>query len=254
MRHPTQPSCSTASIVAVVGLLLALAVLLPATALATTVLKMDLEALVGTAEAVVVGQVVAQEAIVEEGKVYTVTTVRIDELLKGDASTTDASTADPSTDPSTADRGQQTPGPSIDARKAPDKEQPLTLTIKQIGGRTRTLATHVPGMPSFEVGEEVVLFAERPKQLQHFVITGLSQGKFHIALGPDSATKVVVPRLGDVSLVERIQAISPPVSEEQVGTLQQVDPSILHRGVVPLDEFTGQIRELVENDVSQPSQ
>lgn len=233
MGHTTRPSRSAARLGAGLLVALALALVLPASALATTVLKMDLEALVGTADAIVVGQVVAQEAVVEEGKVFTVTTIRVDELLKGE---------------SVVRRRADGSGSLDEVEKAPE-----TLTIKQIGGRTDSLATYVAGMPSFEVGEEVVLFAERPKQLEHFVVTGLSQGKFHIALGPDSATKVVVPRLGDVSLVERTQALSPPVSDEQVGTLRPVDPSVLHRGVVPLDAFTGQIRQLVDAPTAQPS-
>ncbi|MFW5968537.1 MAG: hypothetical protein ACOCV2_13520, partial [Persicimonas sp.] len=152
-----------------VALCAGLIVMLASTAaFSATVLKLDLESLVANSDQIVEGQVVETESRVEEGKVFTYTTIEVEEGLKG-------------------------------------SEAGETITIRQIGGRTDELATRVAGLAHFERGEKAMVFLERPGAEASPVVTGMSQGKFEIAVGPDNTTPYVVPRLGDVSLLEPVE-------------------------------------------------
>ena len=134
------------------------------TASAATVVKMDMPDLVAQSDAIVIAQVVEYSSQLEEdGRVYTTITFRTDEVLKGQ----------------------------------PGEE----FTIRQVGGRDGDIATRAPGMPTFEEDEEVFLFLTHHQSTS--VVTGLSQGKFHIAIGPDDQTRFVVPQIHGIHLVER---------------------------------------------------
>ena len=52
------------------------------------------------------------------------------------------------------------------------------LTVQVLGGRGMDREVRIPGMPTFRVGEEVLVFLERTSQGHAF--TGLSQGVFRI--------------------------------------------------------------------------
>jgi hypothetical protein len=213
---------------------------LAASASASTVLKLDMQSLVANSEQIVEGEVVEVEAKVEDGKVYTYTTVVVKDALKG----------------------------------AEDGE---TVTIKQIGGRTANLATRVAGVPAFKSGERVVVFLEKIDADALPVVTGMSQGKFHIALGPDNITPYAVPYLGDLALIEPVksaeiyqaqdeivagQALTQEdaaaddktqdaESAEATANFRAAQPAELYRQVAPLDEFKQRIRQVVE-DQSTP--
>lgn len=188
-----------------------------ASAAASTVLKLDMESLVANSEQIADATVTRVQSKVEDGKVYTYTTIAVEEGLKG------------------VDDGE-------------------TLTIKQLGGRTEDLATWVPGVPNFEAGERVVVFLEKPAADAMPVVTGMAQGKFHIALGPDNATPFVVPYLGDLALITpRAPADLPSAPAQQTlevpsddqAKFQPAQPADLYQRAVPLDVFKQQVREVI---------
>lgn len=123
------------------------------------------------------------------------------------------------------------------------------MTIKQLGGRTDELATWVPGVPSFQDGERIIVFLEQPEKDVLPVVTGMSQGKFSVSLGPDNTTPYVVPYLGNIALMEPAQ---PQVSGGQalapgdgMGNYQPALPADLYERVVPLDVFKQNVRDVI---------
>ena len=72
------------------------------------------------------------------------------------------------------------------------------ITLILPGGRVGDWAMHIPGMPSFTAGEEVVLFLE--KTSKNWAICGLSQGKFTVVPDKDG-TKVVQRNLDGMHMV-----------------------------------------------------
>lgn len=122
-------------------------------ALATTVVQLDFEQLVKVSDLVVVGEVLSVEGVEDGGRVYTHVQVKVDETLKGAA-----------------------------------REK---LEIIHVGGRTDHLVTRVAGMPSFTVGERALLLLEQPKGYSHFVVTGLTQGKFRLSKHDDGSIELL---------------------------------------------------------------
>lgn len=229
---------------------------------ASTVLKLDLESLVANSAQILEGEVTRVEARVEDGKVFTYTTIQVKDGLKG----------------------------------AADGE---SVTIKQIGGRTETLATRVAGVPGFQAGERVVVFLEKLDANTLPVVTGMSQGKFHVALGPDNTTPYAVPFLGDIGLIEpatpRFERLAPQPGAPQQNAPQRktsqpltraeaandassadapasdtaakppalpkaridqpnfraAQPAEIYRRVVPLNDFKDQIRQVIRDQSPQ---
>jgi len=56
------------------------------------------------------------------------------------------------------------------------------------GGRNEGISFYIPGMPSFHVGEEVVLFLERTSK--GFIPSGLTQGKYTVRRLPSGLARV----------------------------------------------------------------
>jgi hypothetical protein len=122
---------------------------------ATTLRKMDLADLVGTAERVVHARVVEQRSYWDEGlmQIFTDTTFDVLEEAKG--------------------------------------EGPRTLTITLMGGRVGIIDTVVPGSPTFSIGEEAVLFTEsRPDGRKHLV--GLGQGAMRIIVDEQTGERTAI--------------------------------------------------------------
>jgi hypothetical protein len=188
-----------------------------ATLWASTVLKLDLESLVANSDQIVDGKVTQVKSKVEDGKVYTYTELEVEDGMKGVAT------------------GE-------------------TVTIKQLGGRTEDLATWVPGVPHFQSGERVIVFLEKSTPQALPVVTGMSQGKFQVSLGPDNVTPYVVPFLGDLGLVQPIQqleagdvSVGEATAEDgqQGANYQPARPDDLYQRVVPLDVFKQNVREVI---------
>ncbi|MFB6350998.1 MAG: hypothetical protein ABEK29_04305 [Bradymonadaceae bacterium] len=203
-------------------------------AAATTALKLDLQSLVANSNAIVLGDVTDVRSFKKDGRIYTDTTVRVDEAWKGDA-----------TD---------------------------TVTIRHPGGRIGDTVTRVFGLPGFEPDERVVVFLRRARasssegepQASHFTVTGLRQGKFRVTLGPDKSTEFVVPRLGDIQLLEPkddqlfknkktsdgTDSPTRKLKKLDAGKLETADPAPIHEKVLTLEDF----RERVRRAVAPPSE
>jgi hypothetical protein len=60
------------------------------------------------------------------------------------------------------------------------------ITVVQPGGVVGETGQRVPGVASFEVGEEVLVFLET-KGPDRFLVSGMSQGKFRVTRGAEGA-------------------------------------------------------------------
>ncbi|MCO4763438.1 MAG: hypothetical protein KC502_18115 [Myxococcales bacterium] len=167
--HHTQPSARRPTGLRLAPFVLAAALALPTSASALTVLQVSLPQLVDTSTYVLHGKVVASRVLDKRAKglaVFTETTLAVKEVYKGD-------------------------------RKLVGK----TFSWEMIGGSTKDgLTWSVPGMPTFGVGEEVVVLLE--KHARGFTITGAPQGKFSIFRDKKNIARVR-RRLGDVHFMKR---------------------------------------------------
>ena len=73
------------------------------------------------------------------------------------------------------------------------------LTVVVIGGRGADREVRIPGMPTFRVGEEVLIFLERTDHGHAF--TGLSQGVFRIHFEPMTGAPVASRSIRGLGLV-----------------------------------------------------
>jgi hypothetical protein len=121
--------------------------LLSVPANATTVLRISLEKMTQASDLIVYAEVLSAEPVAVEGNprhIRTDVRLRVIQRLKG----------------------------------SPQTGQNLVLELP--GGRLGDYGMHVPGMPSFRAGEEVVLFLE--KTAVNWALTGLGQGKFSVVV------------------------------------------------------------------------
>src|SRR5690554_3541807 len=183
---------------------------LASTASAATVERMDLDELVQRSDAVVVAQVAdVQTELDERGRVVSIIELRVRETLKGPAT--------------------------------------QTVKIRQIGGAHGNIVTRVPGMPSFQVADQGVLFLSGDVELRPTAVTGLAQGYFRVALGPDNATEFAIPQINSMNLVVRERTQPTPGTSQ----LRSVSAADLHLQVHELDAFKAQIRALVDSQARE---
>jgi hypothetical protein len=143
-------TCKLSRILIIVGLL-------AAPTFASTIKKMELKELVSVSDAIAQGTVESVESRWENQSVYTYTSIRVDEPLKG--------------------------GP----RRA--------LLVRQAGGQIGALHAHVPGMPQFKAGDQVIVFL-RDRKDGTFDVIGLGQGKYDI-VGNNAVTNTAGMSLAD---------------------------------------------------------
>lgn len=102
-----------------------------------------------------------------------------------------------------------------------------TIVFRVPGGTVGAYRTMMIGAPSFEVGDEVVLFfATRPPALPYLV--GFGQGVYRVRVDQTTGARVVLP--------------PPPISSGETVTLTRGT-----RGPMPLDQFTAQLRAILSN-------
>lgn len=121
-----------------------LALALAAPARATTVLKLPVDQMTQRADLVIRAEVTDVSVRIESGGVRplsTQVTLRVVQVIKGHASSP-------------------------------------VLRLDLLGGVTERASVVIPGMPSFRIGEEVVLFLERTPR--GFIPAGLTQGKYTV--------------------------------------------------------------------------
>jgi hypothetical protein len=100
---------------------------------------------------------------------------------------------------------------------------PDTLVLRHRGGKAGGLHLYIPGMPTFQVGEEVLLFLEDDyeKTPGYYSVLGMVQGFFRVITEPVSGQKLAVQQLGHVTMaapdengtVKPIGAIKPIIEE-----------------------------------------
>lgn len=157
-------------------------------------MKLELKDLVAYSDLIVVGEVKSKRVFTEKGRILTSVIISEKSVLKGTA--------------------------------------PKQIEIVQYGGRTEKMTSYVPGMPRFVENEKVLLFLEQPKNRKTFVVTGMSQGKFTVASGPDGQKRFVIPAsLSGIELVRK-------------GSDTMLTASGVHQVVSSLDSLSQKISEL----------
>lgn len=147
-------------------LLVVLMVLLAAPrARATVLVPLDLDTLVRRAHLIVRGAPESSRSEWANGTIQTVTRVRVESLLKGQA--------------------------------------PEVVEVRTPGGSVGELTQKVFGAPELTPGEPVILFLhELPGAARsRYAVEGFSQGKFDVIKGP-GGTSLVAQRLGGIGLLQ----------------------------------------------------
>ncbi len=79
-------------------------------------------------------------------------------------------------------------------------KQSREIVIRQVGGTANGLGMHVPGSASFKLGEEVLVFLEKPKSSKYHLVMGMSFGKYRVVVNPKTKMKLLQRNLHGVSL------------------------------------------------------
>lgn len=91
-----------------------------------------------------------------------------------------------------------------------------TFKLTTYGGSTGTRGTFIAGSPQFQVGEELLVFLDRPNRVGYRMAIGMSQGKYTIR--EDAGRKVASRNLAGLVFVD------PRTGEvEEAGPEQGVD-------------------------------
>lgn len=170
---------------------------------ATLVPRMSLEEVVDASESIVQGTVVRSWAAWDDGHkhIWTHYEIQVADKLKGSV--------------------------------------PGTIVVSEPGGAVGETELQIAGTPRYEVGEEVVLFAERTP-LGYLRTCGWGQGKFSVVRSGPSGMITVRTAARGIQLVER-----PAATQSQPGTpLGDVNGQ-------ELEQFKTRVRRLVEQRGSQ---
>ncbi len=144
---------------------LALLALLPGSAAATIILKLELRDLVGISDQIFVGKVIKVESRWGEDRrqIVTDTTFRVERSVRGVAS------------------GRE-------------------VIVRHLGGVVGGIGMKIAGTPSFRLGDEALLFTDA--RGGHRYVTGMSQGAY--AISRDSSGRALVrPDLSQLELARR---------------------------------------------------
>jgi hypothetical protein len=86
----------------------------------------------------------------------------------------------------------------VEGLKGATAGAPFTFTT--YGGATETRGTFIAGSPQFQVGEELLLFLDRPNRVGYRMAIGMSQGKYTIR--EDAGRKVASRNLAGLVFVD----------------------------------------------------
>jgi len=129
-----------------------LALLLCSRVTATSLARLSVEQMSAAASTIARGRCIADESRWENGEIWTISTLEIEDVWKGSA--------------------------------------PARITVRLIGGHAGHFVSTVAGVPRFHPGEEVILFLE-PDREGRFTVTGWVQGTFRIRRDPQSGAETV---------------------------------------------------------------
>lgn len=165
--------------------LVPLTLIVASAAFATTLLAVDVPALARGADAVVIGTVTRSRARqAEGGRILTDTELKVTEVLKGKA--------------------------------------PATVVVMQPGGVVGDVGQRVEGVAPFRPGEEVLVFLDARGNTDHFMVTGMIQGKFRIERSSDGTAVYAVPESPSSA-----RLLDPVTHEEVSSGLKTLELSML---------------------------
>ncbi len=176
-------------------------------AFGATAHQLDMAGLVNHSDVIVIAQVNSTSAAMgDDGRVYTTIDFETQDVLLG---------------------------PSV-----------KSFQLRQIGGvdPDTGIGTHAPGLPHFLDGERVFLFLEQTSS--QLVLTGLAQGKFTVARGPDGESDFVIPQLRGLRTLPSGFGDADPLPSTKPPTLTTHDSlySRTHR----LDLFKEAVRQTID--------
>lgn len=165
-------------------LLLALFLLLPSPGMATTVIELGVEQLVERSDRIVHAVCTYAHSYRDaEGRIVTRYEFQAQETLKG--------------------------------------SHEATFAIVQPGGRVGTVQTIIPGLSSYRMSDEVVLFLGQVNPRSGFRLPlGLDQGIYRVKSDPQSGQRVVRRNLTDLHFVRAPQQASPEQLPEGISVSQ----------------------------------
>ncbi len=172
-------------------LLVILSLLIAQSAWSTTVLKLDISDMSELAQTIITGHCLSKRTEIDpkDNNIYTYATFKVNQVLKGDL-----------------------PGDSI--------------TVRHPGGRVGDEISIVPGVPDFNLDEEVLLFLSSEDDAGYPWVVGLSQGKFHIQKDEISGKKITFADPHGLSLYDKKEARISPSAKRVIVPLDQLIQSI----------------------------
>ena len=172
-------------------LLVILSLLIAQPAWSTTVLKLDISEMSELAQTIITGHCLSKRTEIDpkDNNIYTYATFKVNQVLKGDL-----------------------PGDSI--------------AVRHPGGRVGDEISIVPGVPDFNLDEEVLLFLSSEDDAGYPWVVGLSQGKFHIQKDKISGKKITFADPHGLSLYDKKEARISPSAKRVIVPLDQLIESI----------------------------
>jgi len=140
--------------------LVMLALLAGMSSWATVLLQMNTEALTGNADMILTGQVAgfAPKPVFENGMIFSDIMIFVTDFVK----------------------------------VSPDRQNVSYVTVRQLGGTYNGRTTVVPGSPTFQAGERVMVFLRQRQASKYYEVVGMAQGKFEIRTDPVSGRDIIV--------------------------------------------------------------
>lgn len=122
-----------------------------------------------------------------------------------------------------------------------------TLVLETAGGRVDRFAQVVGGVPSFEVGERVVVFLDRPASDSGALrLVGLGQGKYTLATTAASPeVELALPAVEGLTFA-RVTVTAEPSAPEGVRRVVEALDVPVDFTPVPAQDFVAQVRALVD--------
>lgn len=117
------------------------------------------------------------------------------------------------------------------------------VVIRQVGGTANGLGMHVPGTASFQLGEEVLVFLERSRDSAHYLVMGMSYGKYRVKIDTKTQMRILHRDLHGVSLARW--------DAQKKMQIHHVDTNQLKP--VRMEDFVDKIRQYMNPGVVKPS-
>jgi len=90
-----------------------------------------------------------------------------------------------------------------------------TITLRELGGTVGNISSIVPGMPSFQKGEEVVVFLTQKDAAGYPWVMGLQQGKYTVTTGKNGVKMVRNDLAGTELLTKSGQHVDSTTAPDQ---------------------------------------